>query len=213
MNRRHRWIRGDWQIANWFLPFVPDFERRLSRNPVSALSRWKIFDNLRRSLVPIVLLVLLVSGWTGLGAPWFWTICVTTIVLFPSLIASGWDLIRKPDDTRLRHHFKNSAKRSTGIFCRLCLHWFVCRMRRSYWTPSLERLAYADNKRKLLEWNPMALIRAVNIKTCFRFMFRCGLCLLFLSVLTYLVLYSPFVLFIALLFCSYGYYHRQLYGG
>ena len=50
MKRRHRWIRGDWQIASWILPWVPGPAKRFERNPISALSKWKIFDNLRRSL-------------------------------------------------------------------------------------------------------------------------------------------------------------------
>ncbi|MEO8011760.1 MAG: cyclic beta 1-2 glucan synthetase, partial [Dokdonella sp.] len=64
MQRRHRWIRGDWQIARWLLPFVPRADGSTGRNPLSALSRWKIFDNLRRSVVPPAMLVLFVLGWT-----------------------------------------------------------------------------------------------------------------------------------------------------
>ena len=52
VGRRHRWIRGDWQIMPWLLPWVPGRKRRRIANPLSALSWWKIFDNLRRSLVP-----------------------------------------------------------------------------------------------------------------------------------------------------------------
>ena len=51
VSRRHRWIRGDWQISPWLLPRVPGPSGRRLDNPLSALSRWKIFDNLRRSLV------------------------------------------------------------------------------------------------------------------------------------------------------------------
>ena len=51
VSRRHRWVRGDWQISPWLLPRVPGPAGRRLDNPISALSRWKIFDNLRRSLV------------------------------------------------------------------------------------------------------------------------------------------------------------------
>jgi hypothetical protein len=47
ISRRHRWIRGDWQIAPWLLPRVPGADGRQVRNPISGLSRWKVFDNLR----------------------------------------------------------------------------------------------------------------------------------------------------------------------
>src|SRR5574337_1237780 len=55
VSRRHRWIRGDWQIARWLLPGVPGPGASRQKNPLSGLSRWKIFDNLRRSLVPAAL--------------------------------------------------------------------------------------------------------------------------------------------------------------
>ena len=62
-NRTHRWVRGDWQIASWLLDSVPLSEGGYERNPLSAFSRWKIFDNLRRSLVPFATVGLLASSW------------------------------------------------------------------------------------------------------------------------------------------------------
>ena len=61
--RQHRWIRGDWQIADWILPSVPRPEGRRGQNPLSGFDRWKIFDNLRRSLVPMSSLGLLMVSW------------------------------------------------------------------------------------------------------------------------------------------------------
>jgi cyclic beta-1,2-glucan synthetase len=78
--RQHRWIRGDWQILLWLFPFVPT-RHGVKRNPFSLISRWKILDNLRRSLVAPMLLTLLVAGWTVLpGAHWFWTVSVLTVM-------------------------------------------------------------------------------------------------------------------------------------
>jgi cyclic beta-1,2-glucan synthetase len=74
VSRRHRWIRGDWQIARWLMPRVPGLDGRLQKNPLTLLSRWKIGDNLRRSLVPAALTLLLLLGWTMLPSPWFWTV-------------------------------------------------------------------------------------------------------------------------------------------
>ncbi len=55
--RRHRWIRGDWQLLGWLRRRVPLPDGRRVPNPMSWLSQWKIFDNLRRSLVPVVIAV------------------------------------------------------------------------------------------------------------------------------------------------------------
>ena len=78
--RQHRWIRGDWQILLWLFPFVPS-RRGLQRNTLPAIARWKILDNLRRSLVAPTLLMLLVAGWTLLPGPrWFWTATVLGVL-------------------------------------------------------------------------------------------------------------------------------------
>ena len=74
--RQHRWIRGDWQILLWLFPFVPS-RHGLQRNTLPVIGRWKILDNLRRSLVAPTLLALLIAGWTVLPGPrWFWTLTV-----------------------------------------------------------------------------------------------------------------------------------------
>ena len=64
--RNHRWVRGDWQIAQWLFGRVPDESGKFVRNPISTISRWKILDNLRRSLVEPATMILLVAGWLGL---------------------------------------------------------------------------------------------------------------------------------------------------
>jgi cyclic beta-1,2-glucan synthetase len=61
--RAHRWIRGDWQIADWLLPRVPQADGGRAANPLSLLDRWKIADNLRRSLLPAASLCLLLAAW------------------------------------------------------------------------------------------------------------------------------------------------------
>jgi len=65
--RLHRWIRGDWQIAAWLLPRVPLAGGGRGANPLGLLSRWKIFDNLRRSLLPAASVALLLGAWLADG--------------------------------------------------------------------------------------------------------------------------------------------------
>ena len=95
-SRRHRWIRGDWQLLGWLLPRVPGAQAKRQANPLSFLSVWKIFDNLRRSLVAPALLALLVSGW--LFAPslaWLHTLLVMAVVFLPTFLGGVIALIRK----------------------------------------------------------------------------------------------------------------------
>jgi len=61
--RQRRWIRGDWQIADWILPRVPGPGGGKTGNPLSVFNRWKILDNLRRSLLPAATVALLTVSW------------------------------------------------------------------------------------------------------------------------------------------------------
>jgi hypothetical protein len=104
VSRRHRWIRGDWQLVRWLLPRVPGFGGHRLKNPLSALSLWKLFDNLRRSLIPAAVTLLLLLGWTALSPLWFWTPAVIGIILIPHLVACVLDLLQKPSDVGLNQH-------------------------------------------------------------------------------------------------------------
>jgi len=81
--RQHRWVRGDWQILRWLFPWVPT-RSGLTRNRLPLISRWKIFDNLRRSLVPPASVALLLLAWTVLpGNPAAWTPAILAAIVFP----------------------------------------------------------------------------------------------------------------------------------
>ena len=84
--RQHRWIRGDWQIAEWILPRVPDRNHNRVANSLSILNRWKIFDNLRRSLVPAASIAALVMTWFFVfDLQLFATALTASLVLFQPL--------------------------------------------------------------------------------------------------------------------------------
>jgi cyclic beta-1,2-glucan synthetase len=90
--RQHRWVRGDWQILSWLFPVVPA-RSGLARNRLPLISRWKIFDNLRRSLLAPATVALLLLAWTVLpGSPAVWTTAVLAALafaLFPLLLEAA----------------------------------------------------------------------------------------------------------------------------
>jgi cellobiose phosphorylase len=111
MSRRHRWIRGDWQIAGWLLPRVCGPKNKRRPNAVSILGRWKILDNLRRSLVPPALLLLLLSGWFLAPEPTgFWTAFVLLLLLLPVLLSSLFTVARKPAQQAWPVHLEIALK-------------------------------------------------------------------------------------------------------
>ncbi len=101
MRRKHRWVRGDWQIAQWMFSRVPDESGRQVENPISGISRWKIFDNLRRSLVEPSIFALFIAGWLRLpGGPLYWTIASLVLLFFPAIAQLAFALGRAFADRR-----------------------------------------------------------------------------------------------------------------
>ncbi|MGH8674835.1 MAG: cyclic beta 1-2 glucan synthetase, partial [Burkholderiales bacterium] len=157
VSRRTRWIRGDWQIAPWLLARVPgnDASGRQA-NPLSGLSQWKIFDNLRRSVVPAALTLLLLAGWTVLSPAWFWTLSVLAILFVPAMVASILELLWKPADAPLARHVAATA-RSAGRNFALAAFALVCLPYEAFFSlDALVRTAVRMRvtRTRLLEWTP-----------------------------------------------------------
>jgi cyclic beta-1,2-glucan synthetase len=104
--RQHRWTRGDWQIARWLMPHVPDAQRRRVRNQLPLIARWKVFDNLRRSLVAPMLLLWLITAWTILpGSALVWTLFALLILAFPVYAHVTTSLLIHPRGVPWTSHF------------------------------------------------------------------------------------------------------------
>lgn len=114
--RRTRWIRGDWQLLNWLKLRVRKADGTHDKNPLSALSYWKLFDNLRRSLVAPSLLALLFCTLVWVPNPFYWLGVLALVWLLPTAMAVTHDLIRKPARRPVGQHLLLVA---TGALKRL----------------------------------------------------------------------------------------------
>ena len=157
IDRRHRWIRGDWQITQWLLPRVPGADARRMANPLSVLSRWKIFDNLRRSLVPLALLLLILGNWLlqpepgGLGLA-----LVLAIITLPALLAVLVNGCRKRVDQPWAMHLRgvaaSGARQLAQIFLTLAFLPYDAFVSLDAIGRTLLRLLVT--RKRLLEWQP-----------------------------------------------------------
>ncbi|MDR3609457.1 MAG: glucoamylase family protein [Ignavibacteriaceae bacterium] len=170
VNRRYRWIRGDWQLIRWLLPIVPGLKGKLKKNPLSILSRWKIFDNLRRSLIPLALTLLLLTGWIILKQPFFWTLVTIGIILVPSIIISIFDLFRKPSDLFWRQHISASIHSAGDHFVQAVFTLITLPYEAFFSQDAIIRTIWRMliSHRKLLEWNPFNVKVRKNLNTISR---------------------------------------------
>lgn len=85
IKRKHRWMRGDWQIIDWLFPYTPTSSAQREHNLLSWVNRWKIFDNLRRALLPESLLILFIFGAIS-SFPNIW-FCIPLLVMLTPCIS------------------------------------------------------------------------------------------------------------------------------
>jgi cyclic beta-1,2-glucan glucanotransferase len=103
--RKHRWIRGDWQLLPWLRSRVPGPDGN-EPNRLSLLSRWKIVDNLRRSTVELAQLAFLVGGWTLLpGSLLRWTLLGLGAIAAPWIVSLLLALLQPPLDKSWRAYY------------------------------------------------------------------------------------------------------------
>ena len=157
--RKHRWVRGDWQILFWLFPRVPDYFGNVVRNPINLISRWKILDNLRRSLTEIATLAILVSGWLFLpGKALYWTLATLAMFAAPTYLQFLLAILRSGSSKFTarfwKEWFADFAAGNAHLFMRL-----VCLPQQSMVTlDAIVRVVarMAVTRRKLLEWETAA---------------------------------------------------------
>lgn len=155
IRRRHRWIRGDWQIVNWLLSTVPGPAGLILDNPISGLSRWKIFDNLRRSLMAPAQISLLLLGWLVLPQPVFWTFVVIGIIFSLPLLACFRSVINKSKNLPLRTHLYFSRKAISRYMAQAGLNLIFLPYEAFFSIDAVARtwLRMVYTHKHLLEWN------------------------------------------------------------
>ena len=165
--RKHRWIRGDWQLLQWLTPWVPGASGR-ERNRLSLLARWKLLDNLRRSVAELAQLALLVAGWTVLpGSPWRWTLLGLGAIAAPWLIALLLAAVRPPPGRSWRAYYRAVGEDAVTSVQQVALA--ICFLPHQAWV-SLDAIARTlwrllFTRRRLLEWETASRAERVTTGT------------------------------------------------
>jgi hypothetical protein len=158
--RKHRWVRGDWQILRWLFAWVPDYHRRIIPNPISLISRWKILDNLRRSLIEPATLVLFLAGWFYLpGDPWFWTVASLALLFLPVYSGLVFSLLHVPSSLPALRAWVRDTLRDfvkANLIGLIALVFLLHQALLSLDAVGRSMLRVFITKRRLLEWETAA---------------------------------------------------------
>ncbi len=152
--RQHRWVRGDWQLASWLLPWIPRRDGGTRRNDLPMLGQWKILDNLRRSLLaPAMVSLLLVAWlWTPRTAG-IWTAVVAVALATPLMARLATALVRPDDGTWSRSHFGTLGKDLRASLVQLLLATTLLLDQAILMLDAIGRTLYRlAVRRNLLEW-------------------------------------------------------------
>ena len=162
VSRRHRWMRGDWQIAPWLGLRVSDATGQRGYPSIAALGWWKIFDNLRRAFLAPAYAVLLALGWIVLPAPLQWTLAVLSLLFVPELLPGLAELWQRPPKLPLWLHVTTVSRSTVRRLAKIAL-WltflpFEATVALDATGRSLWRVLYS--RQRLLEWQTAAAVES-----------------------------------------------------
>ncbi len=142
--RLHRWVRGDWQLIPWIF----------KKSSLNAISRWKIIDNIRRSLLPVSLVVLTLLSFSILPKSERWFAIAVIALLAPMLFDVSEAVVAPIKGISLSGKVNNGKTMVEQIFLIFCfLPYVSCLM-----LDAIIRTIYRVyvSKRNLLEWQTAA---------------------------------------------------------
>ena len=190
--RQHRWTRGDWQVARWSFRHAPSEDGRTLLNSLPLISRWKILDNLRRSLVAPAVMLWLIAAWTALpGAPLLWTLFILLTLAFPVYAHVTRGLLIHPRGVSWTSHFWSMWGDVRINTLQVLLNITFIAHQAYLMSDAIARTFYRKlvSKRRLLEWvtaQDRCATAAVG-KTFFRFMWPASAIAAFIATLIVLL--------------------------
>ena len=158
--RHHRWTRGDWQIIGWLRKRVRNEHGDWVKNQVNTIGRWKIFDNLRRSVLSLACVVALLFGYaasvhhSAVISPAWYVLAMLLVVAFPILFFLMGQITRLPRFNK-RYRYYMTLMRGIGVVIRRAFVQFALLPKEAWmYTDALVRACYRMwfSHRNLLNW-------------------------------------------------------------
>ncbi|HEY5336926.1 MAG TPA: glucoamylase family protein, partial [Rhizomicrobium sp.] len=160
--RQHRWVRGDWQLLPWIFGIGLKSQEDRNHNPVSLMGRWKLLDNLRRSLSAPAALLAFIAGWLQpLPIGVVWTLFIIATIALPPLLPAFVGLIPRRVGVSARSHLRNV--RDDFVLGFLQSSFLIIFLAHQAWlmVDAILRTLYRlfVGRRRLLEWVTAAQVK------------------------------------------------------
>ena len=155
--RHHRWTRGDWQIIGWLRSWVRNEQGGKVPNQVNTIGRWKIFDNLRRSVLSLSLLVAIFFGFTLSKIHPLWCLLLVLLVVATPIIFFILGQITHLPRFNRRYKYYMTLLRGVVVVVYRSLIQFALLPKEAYmYTDAIVRSCYRMlvSHRNLLNWVP-----------------------------------------------------------
>ena len=159
--RHHRWTRGDWQIIGWLKNTVRNERGEKVKNQVNTIGRWKIFDNLRRSVLSLALMVIILFGFSfplstfhsPLSAPWY-ALVAFIAVASPIVFFILGQVTKLPSFGKRYHYYATLMRGFQVIIYRSIVQFALLPKEAWMYTDALVRACYRMwfSHRDLLAW-------------------------------------------------------------
>ena len=160
-SRQHRWARGDWQLLPWIFGRGPT-DCRL-RTPIPVIGRFKMLDNLRRTLSAPAAFLTLLAAWTLPGAsPGLWTGFVLATMALPALLHVLAGLIPRRRGISKRSHLRAVAEDLVISVAQVVLSVTFLAHQAWLMTDAILRTLWrlTVSRRRLLQWVTAAQAKA-----------------------------------------------------
>jgi cyclic beta-1,2-glucan glucanotransferase len=166
--RQHRWARGDWQLLPWIIGLARDARGGRIRAPIPIISRWKMLDNLRRTLSAPAAFLTLLAGWTlPFASPVIWTMFVLATIAIPPILPVLTGLIPHRSGISKRSHLRAVGTDLTRAASQVALTLTLLAHQAWLMTDAIVRTLFRVyvKRRNLLEWVTAAQAESVFYTT------------------------------------------------
>ncbi len=153
--RQHRWARGDWQLLPWIFGRGRDTSGQPGRRTIPLVGRWKMLDNLRRSLSAPTTFLAFVAGWTlPLAAAAVWTTALLGMIALPPLLPFFAGILPRRKGISKRSHLLAVAADLTLALSQIAFLLTLLAHQAWLMTDAIARTLFRlfISHRRLLEW-------------------------------------------------------------